>query len=1122
MQITNQGLTNTASIDLSFDVKKDEIYSAQIKQRISDKEAVLQIRGKEFVAEFEGKVPAGERATVQVTSHQEDKLNVKAIQSEASKSSNLKAPELSAVLQKVGLTSKDAPELREAARLLLDKGYPLSKEVVSELKTFFEKGQGSFETKSDTVRALVNKGLEVTQTHLRSIHEALHGKPLNEVLTNLAKELNLDTSGKREQAVFSNVKEGAITAKAAESVVKAPLYNEKAYNQTAVREIVSQIRSILEKEADPQKAIQAVKTVIANNAKIDREVVNEINKVISDAEKLQSIGKDRLVQTLNRSEAEMVAPKAVAVDNRAEQSRPVTNASLSDVVRELRNQVSSNPNLQKSIEKVQTELLNNRNLSADAAGKIAKAITEATVLMQQGRITTGKEVLSSALASVEHDAIDLKPSEVIRQARESVQQEPRLQKTIEQVREQVVQNPKIDREIAQKIERALQEASQLQRAGQESAGRERIVQALSSAEAETAARETQRNEAPAPVRQGSQETVQPDSRRMESQLNHSSNAKTVQTQQGAASQTVELKETIKQVREQLQAGQDVKKVLQEQVLKSPSIDPDIARNIEKALNQADQLSEAGRERLTKLLLQLEANALKSQPQTAQAGQQANQNIQQTESQSGGEMKPVLIPKLPSETVQQALKQFHNEPDVDKALNLVRKEISSNPNIDVKNIAKIEEALERAQQLNDRGREIASRQHVANELTQIQKSLSLSEPKVDPTQGMNSQYDVNELLQSMQVQSKDILVTRVTQKLAEATHEFRELKREITRNLDSVQRTIDTFKGSAQPQASKMLETAISKLDNAILKSDLMLFTDMKTERQLLQASSQLADAKKLLAKGNFSEASKIVGQVKELIDKLNFKPSEQKIMHFVSKESLALENRHAPLEAGARGFSLLEPSGRQMFEMVRSLGLNHDSDLANSLVFKNGEHSQQEQQNNMKAALMKLQQEEANPRVAQQAEQALNNLTGQQLLSKADSPGTMQNMLFNLPLLLGGKPENLQVFVNSKNEGEQVDWENCNLYFLIETKKLGDVGIMLSATERNLTITIKNDKPGFKEKMEPLADMAKEKLNEIGYNVNALHFTRMTPIKTQNQPDQTLEQKPQKPIFTEKGMDFRI
>lgn len=176
----------------------------------------------------------------------------------------------------------------------------------------------------------------------------------------------------------------------------------------------------------------------------------------------------------------------------------------------------------------------------------------------------------------------------------------------------------------------------------------------------------------------------------------------------------------------------------------------------------------------------------------------------------------------------------------------------------------------------------------------------------------------------------------------------------------------------------------------------------------------------------------------------------------------------------------------------------------------------------MKAVLMKLQQEEAGTRVAQQAEQALNNLTGQQLLSKADSPGSMQSMLFNLPMLLGGNPENLQVFVNSKNEGNQVDWENCNLYFLIETKKLGDVGIMLSATERNLAITIKNDMPGFKGKMEPLASLAKEKLNEIGYNVSSLQFTRMTPISTNNHVDQTIDQAPKKPIFTEKGLDFKI
>ncbi|MGG0720067.1 hypothetical protein ABE096_21170 [Robertmurraya massiliosenegalensis] len=1120
MQITNQGLTSTASMDISFDVKKDEIYSAQIKQRISDKEAILQIRGKEFVSEFEGKVPDGERATVQVKNYQEDKMTVKEIRNEDAKLANSKSTEPSAVLQKVGLTSKDAPELRETARLLLDKGYPLSKEVVSELKSFFEKGRGTLETKSDAVKALVNKGLEVTQTHLRSVHEALHGEPLNKVLTNLAKELSLDTTARTEQGNVSSVREGLIKARTEGNVSQTSLSNRNIYNQTAVREMVSQIQSILEKEADPQKVIQTVKDTLSTNSKVDRDIMNEIKKVIADAEKLQSIGKERLAQTLNRSETQIVAQKAVVIE-KLEQIRSINSNSLNEIVRDLKNQVISNPNLQKSIEKVQSDLLNNKNLPSDVAGKVVKALTESTALMQQGRITTGKEVLSSALASVENELVDAKASEVLKQVKDTVRQEPSLQRAIDQVRDQVLQNSKIDREVVQKIERAVQEATQLQKLGQEAAGKERIVQALTKAESETEQLELRRNEAT--IRQDSKEAVQSDSRRVASTPPQMLNSKATLAPQPVASQEIELKETIKQIQLQLQTGQDVKKMVQEQVLGHKSIDPDSAKNIETALKQADQLNEAGRERLNKLLQQLEATALKSLPQLNDSGDQVNKLINQTELKNSTEStKLVQMPKLPSETIQQAIKQFNNEPDVEKALTLIRKEVSSNPNIDVRNVTKIEETLERAQQLNDRGREIASRQHVANELNNIQQSLSMSEPKVDPTQGMNNQYDVDELLQSMQIQSKEILVTRVTQKLAEATHEFRELKREITRNLDSVQRTIDTLKGSAQPQASKMLETAISKLDNAILKSDLMLFTDMKTERQLLQASSQLAEAKKLLAKGNFTEASKIVGQVKELIDKLNFKPSEQKIMHFVGKESLAMDNRNAVLEAGARGFSLQEASGRQMFEMVRSLGLNHDSDLANSLVFKNGEHTQQEQQTNLKAILMKLQQDDANPKVSQHVEQALNNLTGQQLLSKADSPGTLQSMLINLPMLLGGKPENLQVFVNSKNEGQQVDWENCNLYFLIETKRLGDVGIMLSATERNLSITIKNDKPGFKDKMEPLAQMAKDKLNEIGYNVNSLHFTRMTPIDTKNQINQTMDPKPQKPIFTEKGMDFKI
>src|SRR5690606_18846863 len=119
-------------------------------------------------------------------------------------------------------------------------------------------------------------------------------------------------------------------------------------------------------------------------------------------------------------------------------------------------------------------------------------------------------------------------------------------------------------------------------------------------------------------------------------------------------------------------------------------------------------------------------------------------------------------QLPSETVRQALKLFQGEADVEQAINLVRKEISSNPNIDLAKINQMEQVLDEAQNYADRGRELKARQHVTNELTQLQETLAKTEPKQAPTQPALD-YDVNEMLQSLNLQSKDIIVTKVTQK-----------------------------------------------------------------------------------------------------------------------------------------------------------------------------------------------------------------------------------------------------------------------------------------------------------------------------------------------------------------------
>ena len=64
---------------------------------------------------------------------------------------------------------------------------------------------------------------------------------------------------------------------------------------------------------------------------------------------------------------------------------------------------------------------------------------------------------------------------MVKQVRAEVQSEPNLQRAVEKVREQVVSNPKMDREVAQKVEQALKETTQLQKIGQESAGRDRFT-----------------------------------------------------------------------------------------------------------------------------------------------------------------------------------------------------------------------------------------------------------------------------------------------------------------------------------------------------------------------------------------------------------------------------------------------------------------------------------------------------------------------------------------------------------------------------------------------------------------------------------------------------------------------
>ena len=210
------------------------------------------------------------------------------------------------------------------------------------------------------------------------------------------------------------------------------------------------------------------------------------------------------------------------------------------------------------------------------------------------------------------------------------------------------------------------------------------------------------------------------------------------TQNASKTNATELSNLVRKSLELLESEPDLKKAInqiREEIVENPKIDPDLAQKVEKAALEAEKLQSIGKERLANHASQLDQAG---RDRLIKMLQQVETILKQNQTK-------------PSESINQALKQLQKEPNLEKALDQVRKEITSNPTIDLKTIDKAEKALNQATQLQDKGREIAARQHITKELTEIQQELAKTEPKINTEQKSlqeQMQYDLNEQLQSI--------------------------------------------------------------------------------------------------------------------------------------------------------------------------------------------------------------------------------------------------------------------------------------------------------------------------------------------------------------------------------------
>ncbi|MGP9077214.1 hypothetical protein ACSYHE_15690 [Geobacillus thermodenitrificans subsp. calidus] len=941
-------------------LQNGETYDAVIKEK-KGSEAIVHLKGTDVRVQAEGEWPHEGRVMIQIVGEQ-DGVPVARIVSRPQPEANEQVTRSSAYEP---LTT----ELRQVGAWLQKHGQSLTKETVSILQTFFTEAPGTVEQKLETVRAVINKKLELTSTHLVAVHEALHGKPLGEQLAEIANNLDPSfTLTKREEQGAAKETTQNLTVgleRQGGRTEKAPI--------NGAADLLRQVREQVTREPNLSKAVEYVRQQVVHAPNVDRNVAEQVDRALREVVQLQRQGRE--------SEARMRLNESLVKAEQAVRALETTVRAVNDVFR-------PSPGLMKQIQAIRTEAVRTPNLS----------------------------------------------------------------NTLSQVQKLLAEHSELPGDIRQKIETVLKETMWLQRSGQHAAARAHLVRQLDQIESIAANGRSSVFQPPSPVNE--------------------TKAPFKMTAVDHISVSLEMTEG---------AGQEGTSRRFPAPLLEQSGDIDaIGGGLRHAASLANSPNEAVDDAA---------------------------NIEQP------------IEQL-HEAIRRAIKSLQQEPHLEKALDAVGTDIAEAFRTHPHWEQAWADSLASARKLMEKGRELAARQTVLKTLNEIETSI--------PSTSTERSLDVDRLFDgawqaSLSLESKQFLVQTVTKKMAQAALDFKNVKRDVMRQLETVAQLTENKSPATRLQATSMLEMAIKQLDNAILKSDIMLFTDMATEKQLMKASSALAEAKKRLRQGDSVGARNIVNEVKNMLANLVFKPSEAKVKHFVMMQGdttadsskVFLEQMNQVMQPPADG-----PSARHVFDTIRRLGLTHEYEAAEWLVFKGNQEESASQ--NMKEVLLRLAQS-GNESVARQAEQALTNLTGQQLLNKWDGTAGWQSFFFTLPLLWRNEVQNVNVYVNGRQHGEQIDWENCQLYFLLETRKLGDLGILLHANERNLSITLRNDRDDFAEKAKPFIDMAKERLEEIGYRVTAVNVTKLTNEvqRKDEQPSPVPTARPYR-RFAERGYDWTI
>lgn len=363
----------------------------------------------------------------------------------------------------------------------------------------------------------------------------------------------------------------------------------------------------------------------------------------------------------------------------------------------------------------------------------------------------------------------------------------------------------------------------------------------------------------------------------------------------------------------------------------------------------------------------------------------------------------------------------------------------------------------------------------------------------------------EALTGVQATDFERITRYIPDYLREAGEEFMQTKKEIMSNVQRMSQFLQQNVPQAASYVQRIIEPTIELVNRLVTKGEFALFADMEFEHSILKISGELQQVKGLLDKGKRDEALQIFQRVRGELEKLHWQPSYTKVERFFSKMTGEGEMRN-PLQMYGQQWREESLTGRGVQEAMRGMGLNYEREAAEWLVRReahphtqgtafgqaghNGQGRQDAPPHNLKSMMLEgMNDPQLTARAKEVMDQALSHVTGQQLLSRQDGQTPFQSLHVQLPIPWEEGTQSVELQVQSRTNGEQMDWENCSLFFFLDTPKFGETGISVLVAEREMTLRIQNDHPNVEAAFSPYIPKLTEELQKMGYRINGVTFT---------------------------------